>query len=69
MGPLLRYVARWEEVIFTGDLGELRKQGEVDAESSQSLQVASEPLRGGVENAVRAFRIVETIAECAVRAR
>ena len=51
------------EIVLSVNLGKFGIQGQIDAESRQRFQIASQPLGRGIEYPISAIGIVEAIAE------
>ena len=54
------------EIVLSVNLGKFSIQGQIDTESRQRFQIASQPLGRGIEHPISAIGIVEAIAECSI---
>jgi len=65
--PRERHVAEGHEIILSLNFGQLGVEGQIDPKPGQRLQKTTEPPGRGIQNTVGAVRIIEAIAECAIR--
>ena len=61
--PGERHVTQRCEVVFALNLAKLGIQRYIHTESRERFQIASQPLRRGIQHPIRALRIIEAIAE------
>lgn len=65
--PLNRDLPERNEIILAIDFGKFGIKGNVHAKPGKRFEITAQCLRGGVQDAVRAFGIIETIAEGSIR--